>query len=345
MVAVIHRTPGLIPIEAFTIAGLSAKPNSNTPIGKFGTGLKYAIAVLVRMDISVTVYIGLTEYVFYKKKRQFRGQDYFAIRMKKRHGLLGKWSYHELPFTTEYGKYWELWQVYRELHANTLDEGGETFVGTTTPIEGETQFVIKDSRYVDVYHDRDRIFLPDGLKVRNDSEAIQVIDRPSNHIYFRGLRVMDLKKEAQFTYNFLENVDLTEDRTVKWPHMVEARIVGMMQESQDEAFIRRAVAKPKEDSYERGLNHYTGYSSGWSTAVPSPTYLKGAKDSPNASAKEVWNKKQPTVATSVHVQITIPKPYLSKEEVGEIVEAAKNIHPDSNVLVEGDPPHWDKNRR
>lgn len=345
MAAVIHRTPGLIPIEAFTIAGLSAKPNSITPIGKFGTGLKYSIAVLVRMDIKVTVNIGHTQYVFYKKQRQFRGQDYFAIRMKKRHGLLGKWSYHELPFTTEYGKYWELWQVFRELHANTLDEGGETFQTTdasTFPEAEQTLFVIEDSRYVDVFHDMDRIFLPDGLKVRNDSQAIQVIDRPSKHIYFRGLRIMDLKKEAQFTYNFLENVDLTEDRTAKWPHMLESRIAGMMQESNDEAFIERTVSNPKKDSFERTISHSSGYSTSWSPAVPSPVFLRAAKESPNVTAKEIWDGAQPTVTSAAQVQITIPKPYLSKEEVGKLVEVARSIHPDSNISIAGRPAHWDE---
>lgn len=341
MWAVIHRTSGLIPVEAFTIAGLSAKPNSGNPIGKFGTGLKYSIAVLVRMDIKVTVFIGQTEYVFYKKKRQFRGQDYFAIRMKKRHAF-GPWSYHEMPFTTEYGKYWELWQVFRELHANTLDEDGKTYLSELKDLmlnKDETCFIIEDSRYVDVYHERDRIFLPDGLDVRNDSTSIQVIDRPSQHIYFRGLRIMDLKKPAQYTYNFLENVDLTEDRTAKWPHMVEGRIVGMMQESEDEAFLEKVVSSPAEDSYERGLNHSGGYTSGWSSPRLSPRYLAAAKSSKNVTAKEVWNKQQPTISDYVDVHIKIPKPLLSADETRDINTLIWEIHPDSKIIYNGQTPN------
>lgn len=338
MVAVVHRTPGLIPVEAFTVAGLSAKPNSTNPIGKFGTGLKYAIAVLVRMDIKVTLFIGQTEYVFYKKKRQFRGKDYFAIRMKKRQGLLGKWSYHEMPFTTEYGKYWELWQVFRELHANTLDEGGETFQTTdasTFPEAEQTLFIIEDSRYVDVYHERDRIFLPGGLKARNNSDSIEVIGRPSKHIYFRGLRVMDLKKEAQFTYNFLENVDLTEDRTVKYPHMIEGRIVGMMQESKDNVFLDKVVARPKEGSYERGLHHGHAYSTGWSAPSVSAIYMAAAKDSPISTAKEVWNQQQPTVPSDISIHIKIPKPSISDYEISLLKDAVELIHRDSRIAIDG----------
>lgn len=338
MVSVVHRTPGLIPIEAFTIAGLSAKPNSLNPIGKFGTGLKYAIAVLVRMDIKVTVFIGHTEYVFYKTKRQFRGKDYFAIRMKKRSGLMAKWTYHELPFTTEYGKYWELWQVFRELHANTLDEGGETFKvneGYHAPDADHTHFVIEDSRYVDVFHERDRIFLPDGAKVRSDSEAIQVLDRPSKHIYFRGMRIMDLRHEAMFTYNFLEDVDLTEDRTAKYPQLLESRIVGYMQESEDTSFVEKVVAKPKEESFESRLNHSVGYSYGWAPARISSSYKAAAAKSTNVTAKEVWNQQQPSVPASCLISIKIPKPELSANEIELIVSTTKAIHAGSEVSING----------
>lgn len=337
MSAVIHRTPGLIPIEAFTVAGLSAKPNSNSPIGKFGTGLKYAIAVLVRMDISVTVFIGQTEYVFYKTKKQFRGKDYEAIRMKKRSGLMAKWSYHDMPFTTEYGKYWELWQVFRELHANTLDEDGMTFAGERNHQvmpPNETWFVIEDSRYVDVYHERDRIFLPEGKVVRED-EAIQVIDKPSNYIYFRGMRVMDLKKPAQYTYNFLEDVSLTEDRTVKWPHMVEARIVGFMQECEDKAFIRKTVATPPKDSYEGSLHHGTGYASGWSPARLGTVYLEAAKNSTNITAKEVWDGAQPTVPSAVLMEVKIPKPGISETERQTLYDIITSCYGDATVSFNG----------
>ena len=341
MAAVVHRTPGLIPIEAFTIAGLSAKPNSNNPIGKFGTGLKYSVAVLVRMDIKVTVFIGQTEYVFYKKKREFRGKDYFAIRMKKRHGILGTWSYNEMPFTTEYGKFWELWQVFRELHANTLDEGGETFqleginMAMGKRDDNSTLFVIEDSRYVDIFHERDRIFLPDGAKVRVDSEAIQVLNRPSKHIYFRGMRVMDLKKEAMFTYNFLEDVDLTEDRTVKYPSLVEARIVGYMQECEDTSFLQQVVERPAEESYERGLHHGSAYGGGYNSVTPSRAYLGAAKKSPIVTAKEVWDQQQPTIQTAASIHIKIPKPLLLQEERDSLVQCVLDIHPDSEVTING----------
>lgn len=337
MRAVVHSTPGLIPIEAFTVMGLSAKPSSTNPIGRFGTGLKYAIAVLVRMDIKVTLFIGLEEYIFYKVPAKFRGQDYHSIRMKKRKGPFARWTYHTLPFTTQYGRDWVLWQVFRELEANTRDEQGSSYLWNDSapaqPLAGRTLFVIEGSAYIDAFLERDKIFLPDGASVRTDSENIQVLNRPSKHIYFRGMRVMDLKHEAMFTYNFLQDIDLTEDRTVKHPFMVEALIVGYMQESNDRAFIQAAVAKPKQDSFERHVSHATAYTGTYySTPKPSSTYVAAAKESPNPTAKEVWNQQQPTVPTSIHFTVEIPKPSLTVQEWAVIASTLEMLHPDAKII-------------
>lgn len=338
--AVVHRTPGLIPIEAFTIAGLSAKPNSTNPIGRFGTGLKYAIAVLVRHGIKVTLFIGQHEYVFYKKEGIFREANVTFLRMKRRKGILATWTYHDLPFTTQYGRDWELWQAFRELHANTLDEGGTTYLATSVapngiglePWDEETLFIIEDSRYVDTFLDMDRIFLPDGARERSGPEGIQVLDRPSKHIYYRGMRVMDLSEKSLYTYNFLEDIDLTEDRTAKYPGLIQARIVGMLQESEDPILLEKTVARPPADSYEGRLGHHIGYSGrSYGYASPGKYYLEAARKSTNPTAKKVWNEKQPTVPAFTTLTIKVPKPELSEYALTLLLEAVELIHPDAKL--------------
>lgn len=337
MSAVIHQTPGLIPIEAFTIAGLSAKPDSINPIGRFGTGLKYAIAVLMRLNIKVTLFIGREEYVFYTKAETFRGVEYSAIRMKKRKGPFARWTYHELPFTTQYGRDWQLWQVFRELHANTLDEGGTTYLykpdaSGCVGIDDTTRFVIEGKAYEDVYHERGTIFLEGAANERTSSEGIQVLDAPSKHIYFRGLRVMDLHHDAMFTYNFLQEIALTEDRTVKHPALVEALIVGYMQETADTSFVERAVGSPKKDSFEGRIGHSSGYvGSSYRYATPSAAYIESARESVNPTAREVWNQQQPTIPDSVRLTIKIPKPELSDAELGLLLTAVHQVHADGEL--------------
>ena len=334
---IIHKTPGLIPLEAFTVMGLSAKPNSSNPIGRFGTGLKYSIAVLLRMNLSVTLFIGRTEYVFYRVDRKFRSQDYQGIRMKKRKGLASKWTYHDLPFTTSYGRDWELWQVCRELHSNTLDEKGVSYrLAEDAVVRGEedyTLFVIEGAAYDDVFFSRDTIFLPDGLTVRTTSETIQVLNKPSKHIYYRGMRVMDLRQDAQFTYNFLESIDLTEDRTIKYPSIIEARIVGFMQESEDSSFLSKAVRSPAKNSYEATISHHTGYSTGLSYARLGKAYMAAAKDSSNPTAKKIWDEQQPTVRANRRLTLIVPRD-VQDFEVAQLVEAVTGIWPTAKLFDE-----------
>src|SRR4051812_45010022 len=130
--AVVFKNDGVIPIEAFTQFGINDKPATDNPIGFFGTGLKYAVAVLVREGFTVEVWRGINKYTFYSKTKKFRTKDFDMIRMKieKRSTLASffKPSYVELPYSTEYGKTWQLWQVFRELYSNVLDENGTAFV-------------------------------------------------------------------------------------------------------------------------------------------------------------------------------------------------------------------------
>src|SRR5690606_31422269 len=97
--SIVHVTPGLLDIRSITTFGLHAKPGTNTPIGKFGTGLKYAIATLLRLGCKVQLFIGEVEYEFFTKKNDFRGMEYHQVYMRKRKGVLAKWSSVELPFT------------------------------------------------------------------------------------------------------------------------------------------------------------------------------------------------------------------------------------------------------
>lgn len=340
MSIVIHRTPGLIPLESFTVFGMSAKPNSTNPIGKFGTGLKMAIAVLLRHDIEVTIFRGQEEYVFYTQKSDFRGKQFAFVRMKRRGTLLGRWTYSKLPFTTELGKHWELWMAFRELHANTLDEGGETQadvlyvhrrVGLNLP--EATSIVVRGGAYYDTYQDRGRIFLPDGLTMREGTEDVQVLDRPSKAVYFRGLRVYDLKDEAQFTYNILREITLTEDRTAKYSFEIEGIIGAYMEKSEDPDFLQKAVAAPPANSFERRMSH--SYTSSWGGAhVPTAAYKSAARDSTNPTARERFQDLQPPVRDQTRLTIVVPKPLLGDAELTALADLVHSWIQGSYLLNE-----------
>lgn len=58
---IIFHNPGELDIRAVTTFGLSVKKSDN-PIGQFGTGLKYAIAVALRHGCDVEICAGRERY-------------------------------------------------------------------------------------------------------------------------------------------------------------------------------------------------------------------------------------------------------------------------------------------
>lgn len=258
---IVHITRGLLDIRAFTILGLHAKPKTDTPIGKFGSGLKYAVATLVRLGCRVQVFIGTTEYEFYTKQSDFRGAEFKQLMMRKRKGMLSRWTYVELPFTTEFGKFWKAWQAYRELESNTRDEGG-----TTLPMEGNyvnleddtTVIVVSGEPYEEAYRDRDQVFLPQALTRREGDDKVQVFNEPSKHLYWRGIRIYDLDKPSIYTYNILADLEITEDRTLKYLFEAYQHIGAYIARSKDERLIN-VVVSAKDANFEAKIDFDYAY--------------------------------------------------------------------------------------
>ena len=272
---IVHSTPGLLDLRAITTMGLSAKPSTANPIGMFGTGLKYSIATLMRVGAAVTLYIGLDRYEFATSTDDFRGTPFNRLRVRQlRHGLV-KARWIDLPYTTEYGKFWEPWMVFREMHSNTLDEGGSTYpVDVPNNLDdlampNTTTFIITLPEYDEAWDQRDEIFLPNGVRSEGFNK-IQVIKTETNNLYFRSLRVYKTDKPMLFTWNLLADMALTEDRTLASEYLARYEIACFILSSDDEDLIERVVTVSK-DYWEHDLD--------W------PTYLK-----PSAAFRAVMNR-------------------------------------------------------
>lgn len=202
---IVFQNKGLIELRTITTFGVSVKPETENPIGYFGTGLKYAIAVMLREGIKVTLYRGKTECKFRTKKQKIRGQDFHIVQMNG----------EDLPFTTELGKNWTLWMAYRELAANAFDEPDNVVTSDKPDIKaGYTTFVAEGTMIDAVHNDRDSIFLMTTPKYRFDSIEFHDGRGVGKYLYYRGIRVFELPKQAMYNYNILDKMKLTEDRTL-----------------------------------------------------------------------------------------------------------------------------------
>lgn len=272
---IVFSTETLLDIRAITTFGLNAKPNTKSPIGYFGTGLKMAIAVLLRHKVPISLYIGTTEYEFYLKQEDFRGKEYQQVMMRKRNGMLKNWFAQALPFTTELAKNWELWQAFRELESNTRDEGGETSIHfllnfkPIVPSTGHTLFIVGPSHsFAEIYGNRDKYFLPEASREYElyKSHSIEIFRRPSDAIYYRGIRIFELKKPSIFTYNILRPIELTEDRTAKYEWDLKSAVQAFLANQEDRGIINQLL-NATEDHWESTLD----WDDSWSSA-PSPVF-------------------------------------------------------------------------
>jgi hypothetical protein len=259
---VVFSNDGEIDMRAITTLGISAKDNAGA-IGYFGTGLKYAIAILLREGQSVTVWSGVKKYSFKKKEINFRNKGFEVVTMN------GK----ELPITTEYGKNWKVWQAYRELHCNCTDEFGQVTIqsGEIKGVAGKTIIVCEGDDIREAYESRSTIILEGIPLLKNDK--VEVYAGQTHNIYYRNIKALETK-HCLYTYNIKTATTLTEDRTIAYAWAVRGYIMNMVLGSSDKNFIKTILTAP-EGSFEYTMD-FTDQSE--ATASPSREFLEVAAD-------------------------------------------------------------------
>lgn len=240
------KTPGPFPLTAFTTFGVNAKPSTESPLGFFGTGLKYAVAITLRLGGKFRLFTEGMEYEFYVKQEDFRGKEFGIVRMRKRSIFTSRWSYTRLPFTTELGKHWEPWMALRELWTNTVDENGEVCDYEVDHIEGYSYVEVECPEIENAFSD-ECVFRPEGRLIA-DLGDLQIYEGESPYLFYRNLRINKFDRPSKYTYNFTRGVDLTEDRTAKYYHYLLLLIMRALLNIQDEDVIE-TILTLKDDEY------------------------------------------------------------------------------------------------
>jgi hypothetical protein len=205
-------TPTVINPLSWEIMAMNSKPNSNSPIGMFGTGLKYAIAICVSRNWPITIVNnnnGLIEtYKFTSKKIDFRGEEKSLVMCNDK----------QMPYTTDLGKHWDDWTVMRELHSNTVDENGRTIV-SDAPVsadEGSSVVTIESEEIAACMANIGEYILnEESYVVEEDCPEFEMLsDKHSAKWFYRGIFV-GAAEEFTYGYNLKTKTQLTEDRTLK----------------------------------------------------------------------------------------------------------------------------------
>lgn len=245
------KTPTDFDIKAITTFGISSKPNSESPIGYFGTGLKYALAILCREGLDVTIINKDLHLKLFTAHEAFRNKEFNYIKLRNKKEII------DLPFTTELGKNWKLWQAFRELYSNTLDENGTVLKNLRLPKKSQaknnTYICVKGEAFEEVFNKLDSIYLDDKY-ILDKNETVKVKEGSSDCIYYHGMRVKDLKTKSLYTWNIIETINLTEDRTAAYDFQVERAIAKyIVCDCNDGDMIEKILTE--KDTYEANLNY------------------------------------------------------------------------------------------
>lgn len=296
---IVFQNPGEIDVRSISTFGVSVKAGDN-PIGFFGTGLKYAIAVLLRTGHEVTIFSGLRRIDFGLLAEDVRGQEFQFVTM-----AVDGAAPSPIGFTTQLGKQWELWMAYRELACNCQDEQGtirHTTADVQSPEDGQTTIVVRGDAFESVYQDRHLYILDDQPQITSD--MLEVRTRQGHALFYRGVQVMQLNKPGLYTYNLLAKLELTEDRTVKSSWEVSHRLATNILKSKDKRFLFD-VLTADDHHFESGLDFH-----GWGVP-PSDEFIETvgsiAQDrrlKVNETAMKVWKDVTRSVYTPAEVELT-----------------------------------------
>lgn len=249
---VIFQNPGLIDLRAITVMGINAKVSKN-PIGQFGTGLKYSIAVLLRSNCHISIWRGQEEFQFYTEKETFRGKSFDFVYMTSN----AEEKPTALGFTLELGKHWEPWMAIRELESNCRDEGGRSFAHEDCQLSPDTTAIVLAGAVADQeYAKLGNIFIKTKPLWSNEHLEVHPIENPEQQdwIYYRGVRCAHTAKPTAFRYNILSAKQLSEDRTFRYSWSATEELPELRKCTNREV-LRKVVSATKDTT--EGEIHYS----------------------------------------------------------------------------------------
>jgi len=209
---IIFQTPQTLPLDCLTTFGASIKPGPD-PFGRFGTGLKHALAVLLAKGQKVE--IALPEGLFVPRvvATEIRGKVFQKVFLEGPCGSV------PLPFTLDLAGHWELWMAYRELYSNTLDEGGIILEipGQATPVvvQREGTVITVSGQDFEALHWASGEFLLGAEAPLWEGDGVALCSGSSKFLFHKGIRVAELSKEIPWKINITSHLELTEDRSVR----------------------------------------------------------------------------------------------------------------------------------
>jgi hypothetical protein len=194
-------------IENGALSLLGASTKEGDQIGKFGSGFKYALAVLLRNGIRTRIFSGQREIPLEVRMERFRDKAFGVIWIDGQRTSL----------TTSTGPDWAARDAVREIWSNALDEGGEMrgVSDEVIPAPGTTTVAIEINPEIQTMIDNwSMYFVHDEVPVWRGYRG-RIIKQQVANYYRRGVSICeDRERTGIFSYDF-SDIELPESRKIK----------------------------------------------------------------------------------------------------------------------------------
>lgn len=270
-------TPTRISLIDITSMGDSSKRGDDKTIGQYDSGLKYAIALLLRHDVNLTIRVqgepkihekweeetsDVYNFNSYVEKCDNTGKEKELILVECQnipHGgeCMNQFDMREpsgpaewtvkTGFAKALGYNWSLWMALREIWSNMLDEGGhlvtvyepETAEGTVMTLEFDV-----DSEFGEVWTNR-HIYINEKEPLFVISESVEALLNPEGYLRIYKQNILVYKDEAvpsRYAYN-IRFGEIDERRILSNITSIERQIVEAIQYTDNINFLATIIKK------------------------------------------------------------------------------------------------------
>lgn len=255
------QNSGELDVRLISLMGGTTKKDNEYKIGKFGTGLKYTLAYLIRNNIDFKIFVGEREVKITTVAEEIRDTKFDILYID---GVRSS-------VTSNMGYDWKGWTIIRELWCNALDEGNAVrditadlvgAAGTTTfylQLTGEIQATLDNWNHYFIY-DTEPIYV-------NEEKKFAVYP-PSDklRIYKNGVLIHEEEnKQGVFSYD-LKTASINELREYKgYVEMDLYEVISNLDKKCIEIFLNNINSKCFE--HDMSYSWYGEFGSEWGEAI------------------------------------------------------------------------------
>jgi len=247
---------GEIDINGLHLMGVTDK-RGKEKIGFFGSGNKYAIALLIREKIPFKIFSGVKEIKIGTRPVMFRGQLFEQI-------IVGG---QKTSLTAQMGIDWETWFTIREFYCNALDEGDAKIeivknikpsAGKTIVYIGLTEKLSKFFKNINNYILVNYKPLTKSKTFYGSAELLPRYNEGEFVCYRKGIRIYPKNKQScLYWYNF-SDISINESRVYKYEYQIKEQIASFLTVTDSREVILNFL-RNWEGKFEEGLNWGPSY--------------------------------------------------------------------------------------